>query len=63
MFIQKESSCGFLKLLFTKDQRITRIEGYYQRIDTSIESFEASCDILETASLIDMAPNYSYRHS
>ncbi|KIM77885.1 hypothetical protein PILCRDRAFT_824860 [Piloderma croceum F 1598] len=41
-FIQKEASCGFLKLLFTKDQRIVRIESYYRRIDISIESFQIS---------------------
>ncbi|KIM73991.1 hypothetical protein PILCRDRAFT_715514, partial [Piloderma croceum F 1598] len=41
-FIQKEALCGFLKLLFTKDQRIAQIDGYYRRIDDSIQSFQIS---------------------
>ncbi|KIM77033.1 hypothetical protein PILCRDRAFT_12389 [Piloderma croceum F 1598] len=51
-FVQKEASCGFLKLLFTKDQRIVRIESYYRRIGISIESFQASCSVLESTSLV-----------
>src|ERR1700683_295751 len=31
-FIKKEASCIFLKLLFTKDQRITQIDEYHRRI-------------------------------
>jgi hypothetical protein len=38
-FVQREASRRFLKLLFTKDQRITQIEGYHQRIEASIKSF------------------------
>jgi len=41
-FVQKEASCGFLKLLFSKDQRIARIESYYRRIRISVESFQIS---------------------
>ncbi|KIM82420.1 hypothetical protein PILCRDRAFT_461876 [Piloderma croceum F 1598] len=41
-FVQREASRGFLKLLFTKDQRIAQIEAYHRRITTSIESFQIS---------------------
>src|ERR1700734_572290 len=41
-FVQKEADCGFLKLLFTKDRRITRIEEYHRRIGTSVTSFQES---------------------
>jgi hypothetical protein len=44
-FVQKEASYGFLNLLFTKDQRISRIEDYYGRLSISIESFRASYHI------------------
>jgi hypothetical protein len=40
--IEKDASCVFLKLLFTKDQRIARIEGYHRRIATLVTSFQAS---------------------
>jgi hypothetical protein len=40
--IKKDASCMFLKLLFTKDQRIARIEGYHRRIATLVTSFQAS---------------------
>jgi hypothetical protein len=60
-FIQREASRGFLKLLFTKDQRITQIEGYHRRIGTSIESFQASCDLSEIVFLINMGQNGRYR--
>jgi hypothetical protein len=41
-FVQREASRGFLKLLFTKDQRIAQIEAYHRRITTSVESFQVS---------------------
>jgi len=41
-FVQKEHLCGFLKLLFTKDQRIAQIEVYHRRITTSVASFQVS---------------------
>jgi hypothetical protein len=41
-FVQKEALCGFLKLLFTKDQRITRIEEYHRRIGDAATTFQAS---------------------
>jgi len=41
-FVQKEHLCGFLKLLFTKDQRIAQIEVYHRRIATSVASFQVS---------------------
>ena len=40
--VEKDSSCLFLKLLFTKDQRIARIEGYHRRIASLVTSFQAS---------------------
>ena len=47
-FVQKESSRGFLKLLFTKDERIARIEGYHRRIGTAVTSFHASLNIFSS---------------
>ena len=41
-FIQKEGVYRFLKLLFTKDQRITQIEGYHHLIRTLVTSFQVS---------------------
>jgi hypothetical protein len=41
-FVQKEVSCPFLKLLFTKDQRIAGIERYHGRITTAVTSFQVS---------------------
>jgi hypothetical protein len=41
-FVQKEATRGFLNLLFTKDQRISQIQEYHQRIGTSVTSFQAS---------------------
>jgi hypothetical protein len=43
-FVQKEVSCPFLKLLFTKGQRIARIEEYHGRITTAVTSFQVSRD-------------------
>lgn len=42
-FVEKDASCTFLKLLFTKDQRITKIDEYQRRIATLVTSFQASC--------------------
>jgi hypothetical protein len=61
-FAQKEASCGFLKLLFTKDQRIARIESYYRRIGISIESFQASCSVFESTTLVDIDKNNRSPH-
>jgi len=41
-FVQKEATRGFLNLLFTKDQRISQIQEYHQRIGTSVTSFQVS---------------------
>jgi hypothetical protein len=41
-FVQKEALCGFLKLLFTKDQRIARIEAFHRRIGDAATAFQAS---------------------
>lgn len=48
-FVEKEVSVHFLKLLFTKNQRIARIEAFHQRISTSVASFQiaALLDIRE----------------
>jgi hypothetical protein len=45
-FVQREASSSLLKLLFTKNQRIARIDGYYQRIGTLIQSFQVWYNIL-----------------
>jgi hypothetical protein len=50
-FVQKEAARGFLNLLFTKDQRISQIQEYHQRIGTSVTSFQESHDIFSLASL------------
>jgi hypothetical protein len=42
VFIEKEGSCVFLKLLFTKDQRIAKIDEYHKRIASSVTSFQVS---------------------
>jgi len=34
-FVQKEASCAFLKLLFTKDRRVSRIDEYHRCIAMS----------------------------
>jgi hypothetical protein len=47
-FIQNEKSSSFLKLLFTKDQRISQIQGFHKRIHNSVISFQVSCDALFT---------------
>ena len=49
-FVRKEASRGFLNLLFTKDQRIARVERYYRRIGVSIESFQVSRHSFDTIS-------------
>ena len=41
-FVEKDASCVFLKLLFTKDQRIAKIDGYHTRITTLVTVFQAS---------------------
>jgi len=40
--IQKEESGSFLKLLFTNDKKIARIDAYYQFINTLVKSFRVS---------------------
>jgi hypothetical protein len=54
-FVEKAASSAFLKLLFTKDQRISRIEGYYNRIGDLMDSFQVCCNVFETASFINAA--------
>jgi hypothetical protein len=51
-----------MKLLFTKDKGIARIESYYRRIDIAIESFQASCFSFESTILIDMDKNNRSPH-
>lgn len=52
--LQKEVSSSFLKLLFTKNQRISRIDGYYRRIGTLIQSFQVRCHVFHTTSAVDI---------
>jgi hypothetical protein len=42
IFVRKETSRPFLKVLFTKDERIARIEQYHRRIATAVTSFQES---------------------
>jgi hypothetical protein len=60
-FVRKEASYKFLKLLITKDRRIARIEGYYRRIEISIESFQASYNRFQADPLINMSRNDRYQ--
>ena len=60
-FVEKAASSTFLKLLFTKDRRISRIEGYYNRIGDLIDSFQVGCDVFETASFINAAGGNRYQ--
>jgi hypothetical protein len=53
IFIHKAASYGFLKLLFTKEQRITLIEGYYRHMGISVQSFQVGKGMLQTKPLID----------
>ena len=39
-FVQREASSSFLKLLFAKNRKIIRIDGYYRRIGILIKSFQ-----------------------
>jgi hypothetical protein len=52
-FVQNEASSSLLRLLFTKDRRACRIECYYKRICTVIQSFHASYKVVEITSLTD----------
>lgn len=45
--MQKEAAGGFLKLLFTKDQRIFRIAEYHRRLSTLIASFQVSHNLID----------------
>ena len=60
-FIEKAASSTFLRLLFTKDRRISRIEGYYNRVGGLIDLFQVGCDVFETASFIDAAGGNRYQ--
>ena len=60
-FVEKAASSTFLKLLFTKDRRVSRIEGYYNRIGDLIDSFQVGCDVFETASFIDAVGGNRYQ--
>ena len=51
-FVQKAVASAFLKQLFTKEARIAGIELYYRRIGTSIQSFQASYNVLGNTSHI-----------
>jgi hypothetical protein len=53
VFVQKEVSSSFLKLLFNKNRRISRIDSYYAHIGTVMESFQASHNIIDICSLIN----------
>ena len=46
--MQKEAAGGFLKLLFTKDRRISRIEEYHRRLGTLIASFQVSHNLVNS---------------
>jgi hypothetical protein len=52
-FVVAIASSVFLKLLFTKERRISRIEGYYRNIGTVIESFQVSYNLFEFAPFVD----------
>ena len=60
-FVEKAASSTFLKLLFTKDRRISRIEGYHNRIEDLIDPFQVGCDVSETASFIDATGSNRYQ--
>ncbi len=47
VFVQKETSRPFIKLLFTKGQRIAQIEQYHRSISTTVTSFQASRHVCE----------------
>ena len=45
VFVQREATHGFLKLLFCKDQRIVEIEAYHRNIAMLVNSFQESSHI------------------
>src|ERR1700733_10677222 len=45
---RKEASCRFLKLFFTKDERIAQIDGYHRHIATSVNSFQARGNMIRS---------------
>jgi hypothetical protein len=45
-FIGVQSSYSFIKLLFTKDDRIEAIEGYRQKIAALVVTFQASLRLI-----------------
>ena len=40
VFVQKQVSQPLLKTLFTKDDRIARIEGYHRQISALVNAFQ-----------------------
>jgi hypothetical protein len=40
-FVRTQASHSFVKLLFTKDDRIAAIEGYHRKIEAMITAFQA----------------------
>jgi hypothetical protein len=60
-FVVTAASSAFLKLLFTKERRISQIEGYYRSIGTAIESFQVSYNLFEFAPLVDVTGTNRYR--
>jgi hypothetical protein len=42
-FVQKQASYNFLKQLYTKDERIARIEEYHRRIGSMVAAFQVRC--------------------
>jgi hypothetical protein len=52
-FVQKEVSSSFLKLLFNKNRRVSRIDNYYAHVDVVVESFQARHNAFDIYSLIN----------
>jgi len=42
VFLQGQISAGFLQLLYSKDERISMIEGYHRRISAIADAFQVS---------------------
>ena len=52
-FVQQRSDFSFLRLLFAKDQALTKIEAYQARIGATIAAFQVYSIFLFALSVLD----------
>jgi hypothetical protein len=44
-FVEKQADYGFLKSLYTKNERIAKIDSHYKKLDFAVQAFQASPNI------------------